>query len=161
VPGYGTIAIVESMGRQQSSLAQRKPLHPTPNARPSPGRCTCLPVSSGLRVPAHPAPPTKSRAACYASIAAAYTVERGGRFGQLCNGCVELGGTLRWMSHIRPGDHLAVRGAEQVEGRVLRADRDGVLVDWGARLGTVRHPWTEIGVRFVRVPRRTRGAGVG
>jgi hypothetical protein len=48
-------------------------------------------------------------------------------------------------------------GAQQVERRVLRADRDGVLVDWGARLGTLRHPWAEIGARFVRLPRRGGG----
>ena len=63
-------------------------------------------------------------------------------------------GTLQPLSHIRPGDHLAVRGADQVEGRVLRVDRDGPMVDWGGRLGTVRHPWSEVGARFVRVPRR-------
>ena len=58
------------------------------------------------------------------------------------------------MSHIRPGDRLVIRGADRVEGRVLRVDRDGLLVDWGARLGTVRHPWLEVGARFVRLPRR-------
>jgi hypothetical protein len=37
---------------------------------------------------------------------------------------------------------------------VLRVDRDGLLVDWGGRLGTVRHIWSEVGARFARVPRR-------
>ena len=58
------------------------------------------------------------------------------------------------MSHIRPGDRLLIHGADQVEGRVLRVDRDGVLVDWGRRLGQVRHPWVEVGARFRRAPRR-------
>jgi hypothetical protein len=58
------------------------------------------------------------------------------------------------VSHIRPGDHLAVRGADRVEGRVLRVDRDGVLVDWGGRIGTQRHDWSDVGARFVRLPRR-------
>jgi hypothetical protein len=49
---------------------------------------------------------------------------------------------------------MVVRGADHVEGRVLRVDRDGTLVDWGSRLGTVRHPWSEVGARFVRLPRR-------
>jgi hypothetical protein len=61
------------------------------------------------------------------------------------------------VSHIRPGDRLAVRGADQVEGRVLRVDRDGLLVDWGGRLGMVRHSWSEVGDRFARVPRRAAG----
>ncbi len=38
---------------------------------------------------------------------------------------------------------------------MLRVDHDGLLVDWGARLGTVRNTWTEVGDRFARVPRRT------
>ncbi|TMC12357.1 MAG: hypothetical protein E6J41_03020 [Chloroflexi bacterium] len=59
------------------------------------------------------------------------------------------------MSHIRPGDRLAVRGADQVEGRVRRVDRDGILVDWGGRLGTQRHDWSDVGARLVRLPRRT------
>ena len=63
------------------------------------------------------------------------------------------------VSHIRPGDLLAVRGAEQVEGRVLRLDRDGLMVDWGERLGTVRHSWSEVGARFLRLPRRPAGIG--
>ena len=42
------------------------------------------------------------------------------------------------MTHIRPADRLAPCGADQVEGRVMRVDRDGLLVDWGGRLGTVR-----------------------
>jgi hypothetical protein len=58
------------------------------------------------------------------------------------------------MSHIRPGDRLVVRGADRVEGRVMRVDRDGLLVDWGGRLGQLRHTWTEVGARFVRLPRR-------
>ncbi len=33
-----------------------------------------------------------------------------------------------------------MRGADQLEGRVLRVDRAGLLVDWGARLGAMRHP---------------------
>ena len=57
--------------------------------------------------------------------------------------------------HLRPADRLAVRGADQVEGRVLRVDRDGILVDWGGRLGTQRHDWSDVGTRFVRLPRRT------
>jgi hypothetical protein len=61
------------------------------------------------------------------------------------------------VSHIRPGDRLEVRGADRVEGRVLRVDGDGLLVDWGARLGTVRHNWSEIGERFARLPRRAAG----
>ena len=61
------------------------------------------------------------------------------------------------MSHIRPGDRLVVRGADQVEGRVLRVDRDGLLVDWGGRLGTQRHGWSEVGTRFARLPRRSAG----
>jgi hypothetical protein len=47
------------------------------------------------------------------------------------------------MSHIRPADRLPPRGADQVEGHVLRVDRDGLLVDWAGRLGTVRHPCSE------------------
>jgi len=58
------------------------------------------------------------------------------------------------VSHIRPGDRLVVRDADQVEGRVLRVDRDGLLVDWGGRLGKHRHPWSEVGARFFRLPRR-------
>jgi len=58
------------------------------------------------------------------------------------------------VSHVRPGDQLAVRGADHVEGRVLFIDRDGLLVEWGGRLGTVRHPWSEVGARLVRLPRR-------
>jgi hypothetical protein len=58
------------------------------------------------------------------------------------------------VSHIRPGDRLVVRGADQVEGRVLRVDASGLLVDWGGRLGTMRHDWSEVGARFVRLPRR-------
>jgi hypothetical protein len=46
----------------------------------------------------------------------------------------------------------------QLEGRVLRVDRDALLVDWGGRLGTVRHSWSEVGDRFARVPRRAAGA---
>jgi len=61
------------------------------------------------------------------------------------------------VSHLRPGDHLTIRGAERVEGRVLRVDRDGLLVDWGPRLRTQRHAWSEVGARFVRLPRRTDG----
>jgi len=34
-------------------------------------------------------------------------------------------GSLEDREHVRLGDHLAVRGAERVEGRVLRVDRDG------------------------------------
>ncbi len=37
---------------------------------------------------------------------------------------------------------------------MLRVDRDGLLVDWGRRLGTCRCKWSEVGARFVRVPRR-------
>jgi hypothetical protein len=47
-----------------------------------------------------------------------------------------------------------VRGAERVEGRVLRVNRDGLVVDWGGQFGTQRHPWSEVGARFVRLPRR-------
>lgn len=61
------------------------------------------------------------------------------------------------MSHIRPGDRLAVRGAERVEGRVLRVDHAGVLVDWGDQLGTQRHPWSDMGARFIRLPRTAAG----
>jgi hypothetical protein len=43
---------------------------------------------------------------------------------------------------------------------VLCVDRDGLLVDWGGRLGMVRHTWSEVGVRFVRVP-RVGGGRVG
>jgi hypothetical protein len=63
------------------------------------------------------------------------------------------------VSHIRPGDRLAVRGADQVEGRVLRVDHDGLRVDWGGRLGTVRHNWSEVGARFGRVSRRAGSSG--
>ena len=42
------------------------------------------------------------------------------------------------MSHIRPCDRFTIPGAGQVEGRVLRVDRDGLLVDWGGRLGQPR-----------------------
>lgn len=52
-------------------------------------------------------------------------------------------------AHLRPGDRLAIRGANQVEGHVLRVVRDGMPVDWGGRLGTVRHTWSEVGARFV------------
>jgi hypothetical protein len=38
--------------------------------------------------------------------------------------------------------------------RVPGVDGDGLLVDWGARLGAVRHPWSEAGARFALVPRR-------
>jgi hypothetical protein len=62
------------------------------------------------------------------------------------------------VSHIRPGDRLPPHVADQVEGRVLRVDRDGLLVDWGGRLGTVRRSWAEVGARFVRVLRRAGGA---
>jgi len=61
------------------------------------------------------------------------------------------------LSHIRPGDRLAVRGADQVEGRVRRLDRDGILVDWDGRLGTQRYDWSDVGTRLVRLPRRTSG----
>jgi len=40
-------------------------------------------------------------------------------------------------SHIRHGDRLPPPSAGRVEGRVLRIDRDDLLVDWGGRLGTV------------------------
>ena len=63
------------------------------------------------------------------------------------------------MSQLRPGDRLMIRGADQVEGRVLRVDRDGLLVDWGGRLGQARHPWSDVGARLVRVPRRAAGQG--
>lgn len=63
------------------------------------------------------------------------------------------------MAHLRPGDHLVVQGAERVEGRVLRVDRDGFLVDWGRQLGTVRHAWSEVGVRFHRLSRPGSGHG--
>jgi hypothetical protein len=33
------------------------------------------------------------------------------------------------VSHIRPAARQVVRGADQVEGRVLRVDRDDLLVD--------------------------------
>jgi hypothetical protein len=59
------------------------------------------------------------------------------------------------VSHIRPGDRLGVRGADQGEGRVRRVDRDGILVDWGGRLGTQRHDWSDVGARLVRLLRRT------
>ena len=39
------------------------------------------------------------------------------------------------MPHLRPGDRLAVRGADQVEGPVLRVERDGLLVDLRGRRG--------------------------
>jgi hypothetical protein len=58
------------------------------------------------------------------------------------------------VSHIRPGDRLVIHGADNVEGRVLSVDRDGVVVDWGRRLGKVRHAWMEVGARFKRAPRR-------
>src|SRR3981081_2059492 len=61
--------------------------------------------------------------------------------------------------HIHPGDRLPPRGADQVEDRVLQVDRDGLLVDWSERLGTVRHPSSETGARFVRVPRRAGRRG--
>jgi hypothetical protein len=61
------------------------------------------------------------------------------------------------MSRLGPAARLPPRGADPVEGRVLRVDRDGLLVDWGGRLGTVRHSWSEVGARFVRVPRRAAG----
>jgi hypothetical protein len=48
-----------------------------------------------------------------------------------------------------------VRDAGDVEGRVLRVDRDALLVDWGAQLGKVRHAWSEAGARFLRLPRRS------
>lgn len=38
---------------------------------------------------------------------------------------------------------------------MLRVDSDGLTVDWGGRLGTVRHAWSEVGARFLRLPRRT------
>ncbi len=38
--------------------------------------------------------------------------------------------------------------------RVLRVDRDGLLVDWGGRLGQLGHSWSEVGAQFGRVPRR-------
>lgn len=47
--------------------------------------------------------------------------------------CKDLG--RRLMSYLRPGDRLAVRGADQVEGRMLRIDRDGLLVDLGRAAG--------------------------
>jgi hypothetical protein len=40
---------------------------------------------------------------------------------------------------------------------LLRVDCGGLLVDWGGRLGTVRHPWSEVGERFARVARRAAG----
>ncbi len=36
-------------------------------------------------------------------------------------------------------DHMVVWDAIQVEGRVLRADRDGLVVGWGGRVGEQRH----------------------
>jgi hypothetical protein len=68
-------------------------------------------------------------------------------------------GSLACVSHIRPGDRLGVRGADEVEGRVLRVDRDGLLVEWAGRLGALRHPWSEVGARFVRLPRLAPGEG--
>jgi hypothetical protein len=83
--------------------------------------------------------------------------ERGGRGARWSSGG-PLARPYPWtVSHIRPGDHLTIRGVDRVEGRVLRVDRDGLLVDWGGRLGTVRHPWSEVGDRFARVPRRAGG----
>jgi len=35
-----------------------------------------------------------------------------------------------------------VRGADQVESRVLRVGRDGLRGDWGGRLGTGRRSWS-------------------
>jgi hypothetical protein len=40
---------------------------------------------------------------------------------------------------------------------VLRVDRDGLLVDWRGRLGTVRHGWSEVGARFARARGREAG----
>jgi hypothetical protein len=40
------------------------------------------------------------------------------------------------------------RRADQVEGGVLRVDRDGLPVDWGGRLGTGRHAWSEVVVQI-------------
>jgi hypothetical protein len=68
-------------------------------------------------------------------------------------------GYPRTVSHIRPGDRLAVYGAEQVEGRVMRVDRDGLMVDWGRQLGAQRHDWLDVGARFVRLPRGQRSPG--
>jgi septum formation protein len=39
------------------------------------------------------------------------------------------------LGHLRSAACLPPRGADQVEGRVLRVDRNGLLVGWGARLG--------------------------
>jgi len=55
---------------------------------------------------------------------------------------------------MRPGDRVAVREADHLEGRVLRVDRDGVLVDWRGRLETQRNAWSDIGARWLRLPRR-------
>jgi hypothetical protein len=61
-----------------------------------------------------------------------------------------------------PAARLPPHGADQVEGRVLRIDGDGLLVDRGGRLATVRHAWSEVGARFGRVPRRVgRGRTLG
>ena len=57
------------------------------------------------------------------------------------------------------GERRPPHAASQVEGRVLRVDRDGLLVDEGGRLGLVRHGWAEVGERFVRVLRRVAGEG--
>jgi hypothetical protein len=41
----------------------------------------------------------------------------------------------------------------------LRVDRDGLLVDWSGRLGTVRQSWSVVGAQFGRVGRRAGGGG--
>jgi hypothetical protein len=59
------------------------------------------------------------------------------------------------MARARSATSTATRGcgADQVEGRVLRADSDGLLVDGGGRIGQVRHGWAEVGAGYVRVLR--------
>jgi hypothetical protein len=93
--------------------------------------------------------------------APAYEASTGRRSGSALSSapssCVSAG---RWTprqvsQESRPGDRLAVRDTDHVEGRVLRVDHDGVLVDWGRRLKTQRHAWSDVGARFVRLPRRT------
>jgi hypothetical protein len=54
----------------------------------------------------------------------------------------------------RAPDGYQYSGADQVEGRVLRVDRDGLLVDPGGRLVAVRHSWSEVGTGGRRLPRR-------
>jgi hypothetical protein len=48
---------------------------------------------------------------------------------------------------------MAPRSADQVECRALGADRDGLLVDWGRRLGPGARR-LGVGARFLRVARR-------